>query len=83
MFDRVLNTSLCYVMLCIPYLQPNHKNRLQKTNKYRPIDATLTPGDQMWSFVAAAVAVVTTYPHEAEVTTTTTTTETKNNTVQV
>ena len=29
------------------YLRSTHKNSLPKTNKYRLIDATLTPGDQI------------------------------------
>ena len=52
----------------------------KKTNKYRLIDATLTPGDQMRS-PAAAVAAATTYSVEVQATTTTATT--KNNTVPV
>ena len=40
---------LCYVMLCIIYLKSTHKNRLQKTNKYRLIDAKLTPGPLLLS----------------------------------
>ena len=45
-FPQIL-VILCYVMLCILYLKLTHKNTLQKTNEYRLIDATLTPGDQM------------------------------------
>ena len=52
---------LCYVMLCILYLKLTHKNTLQKTNEYRLIDATLTPGDQMWSLAVVAAAAATTY----------------------
>ena len=64
---------LCYVMLCmlcILYL---------KANKYGLIDATLTPGDQMWSL--AAVVTATTYSDEVQATTTTA--ATKNNIVPV
>ena len=71
--------KLCYVMLCILYLKSMHKIVYnKKTNKYRLIDATLTPGDQMWSL--AAVAAATTYSDEVQATTTATT---KNNTVPV
>ena len=41
----------------------------KKTNKYRLIDATLTPGEQMWSL--AAVVVAATYSDEVQATTTT------------
>ena len=51
----------------------------KKTNKYWLIDATLTPGDQMWCL--AAVVAATTYSDEVQATTTTATT--KNNTVPV
>ena len=37
----------------------------KKTNKYRLIDATLTPGDQMWCLVAIAAAA-TTYSDEVQ-----------------
>ena len=65
-------------MLCILYLKLLHKKSLYKTNKYQLIDATLTPGDQMWCPAAAVSA--TTYSDEVQATTTTATT--KNNTVQ-
>ena len=55
---------LCYIMLCILYLKSTHKNSLQKTNKYRLIDATLTPGDQVWSLAVVATAAATTYSDE-------------------
>ena len=51
-------------MLCILYLRSTHKNSLQKTNKYRLIEATLTPGDQIWSLVTVATATATTYSDE-------------------
>ena len=39
---------LCYVMLCILYLKSMYKVVYnKKTNKYRLIDATLTPEDQI------------------------------------
>ena len=39
---------LCYVMLRILYLKSMHKIVYnKKANKYRLIDATLTPGDQL------------------------------------
>ena len=39
---------VCYVMLCILYLKSMHEIVYnKKTNKYRLIDATLTPGDQI------------------------------------
>ena len=50
-----------------------------KNNKYWLIDATLTPGDQMWS-LAAAVAAITCSDEVQAITTTATT---KNNTVLV
>ena len=59
-------------MLCILYLKSTHKNSLQKTNKYRLIDATLTPGDQVLSFAVVAIAAATTYSDEVCATTTTT-----------
>ena len=55
---------LCYVMLCILYLKSTHKNSLQKTNKYRLIDATLTPGDQVWSLAVVTTTAATTYSDE-------------------
>ena len=51
-------------MLCILYLKSTHKNGLQKTNKYRLIDATLTPGDQVWSLGVVATAAATAYSDE-------------------
>ena len=42
----------------------------KKTNKYWLIDATLTPGDQMWCLVAVVAA--TTYSDEVQVTKTAT-----------
>ena len=61
-------------MLYILYLKSMHKIvSKKKTNKYRLIDATLTPGDQMWCL--ADVAAATTYSDEVQATT-------KNNTVQ-
>ena len=71
---------LCYFMLCIRYLKSMHKIVYNKKHKYRLIDATLTPRDQMWSL--AAVVAATTYSDEVQATTTTSTT-TKNNTVLV
>ena len=50
-----------YVMLSILYLKSNHKNSLQKTNKYQLIDAKLTSGDQVWFFAVVATDVATTY----------------------
>ena len=49
----LLTLSICgtieeiYVMLCILYLKSTHKNSLWKTNKYRLIDASLIPEDQI------------------------------------
>ena len=54
----------CYVMLCILYLKSTHKNSLQKTNEYRLIGATLTPGDQVWSLVVVTTTAATTYSDE-------------------
>ena len=51
-------------MLCILYLKSTHKNSLQKTNKYRLIDAILTPGDQVWSLAVVTTTVATTYSDE-------------------
>ena len=51
-------------MLCIVYLKSTHKNSLQKPNKYRLIDATLTPEDQVWSLAVVATATATTYSDE-------------------
>ena len=48
-------------MLSILYLKSNHKNSLQKTNKYQLIDAKLTSGDQVWFFAVVATDVATTY----------------------
>ena len=39
----------------------------KKTNKYRLIDATLTPGDQIWCL--AAVVSAATYSDEVQATT--------------
>ena len=64
-------------MLCILYLKSTRKNSLQKTNKYRLIDPTLTPGDQAWSLAVVATAAAITYSDEVEATTT------KNSTVLV
>ena len=50
-----------YVMLCILYLKSTHENSLQKNSKYWLIDATLTPGDQVWSLAGVTTAVATTY----------------------
>ena len=70
---------LCYVMLCILYLKSMHKVVYnKKTNKYRLIDATLTPEDQIWCL--AAVVAAATYSDEVQATTTATTI---NNTVPV
>ena len=44
----------------------------RKANKYRLIDATLTPGDQIWCL--AAVVAAATYSDEGQATTTTSTT---------
>ena len=67
-------------MLCLLYLKSMHKIVYnKKTNKYRLIDATLTPGDQMWCL--AAVTAATTYSDEVQATITTA--ATKNSTVQV
>ena len=41
-----------------------HRNSLQKTNKYRLIDATLIPGNQVWSLVVVSIAAATTYSEE-------------------
>ena len=51
-------------MLCILYLKSTHKNSLQKTNKYRLIDAKLTPGDQVWFLAVVATDAATTYSDE-------------------
>ena len=59
---ETLHVTLC--MLCILYLKSTHKNGLQKTNKYRLIDATLTPGDQVWSLPVVATAAATAYSDE-------------------
>ena len=48
------NIILCYVMLCILY-------NLQKTNKYRLIDVTLTPEDQVWPLAVVTTAAATAY----------------------
>ena len=75
---------LCYVMLRILYLKSMHKIVYnKKANKYRLIDATLTPGDQMWCLAVLmwCLAAATTYSDEVQATTTTATT--KNNTVPV
>ena len=69
---------LCYVMLCILYLKWCIKFII-KTNKYWLIDASRTPGDQMWCL--AAVIAAATYSDEVQATATTATT--KNNAVQV
>ena len=67
-------------MLCILYLKSMDKIVYnKKTNKYRLIDATLTPGDQIW-WLAAVVAPAT-YSDKVQATTTTATTI--NNTVPV
>ena len=67
-------------MLCILYLKSMDKIVYnKKTNKYRLIDATLTPGDQIW-WLAAVVALAT-YSDKVQATTTTATTI--NNTVPV
>ena len=68
-------------MLCILYLKQTHKNSLQKINEYRLIDATLTPGDQVWSLAVVATAAATTYSDEVYATAITTTT--KDSTVLV
>ena len=60
----VQSSDVCYVMLCILYLKSTHKNSLQKTNKYRLIDATLTPGDQVWSLAVVTTTAATTYSDE-------------------
>ena len=71
---------VCYVMLCILYLKSMHEIVYnKKTNKYWLIDATLTPGDQIWCL--AAVVAAATYSDEVQATTTTATTI--NNTVPV
>ena len=59
---ETIHVTLC--MLCILYLKSTHKNGLQKTNKYRLIDATLTPGDQVWSLPVVATAAATAYSDE-------------------
>ena len=51
-------------MSCILYLKSTHKISSYKTNKYRLIDVPLTPGDQICSLVAVAVAAATTYSDE-------------------
>ena len=55
---------LCYVMFCILYLKSAHENSLQKINKYRVIDATLTPGDQVWFLAVVTTTAGTTYSDE-------------------
>ena len=55
---------LSVFLLCILYLKSTHKNSLRKTNNYRLIDATLTPGDQVWSVAAVATDAATTYSDE-------------------
>ena len=68
-------------MLCSLYLKSMHKIVYnKKTNKYRLIDATLTPGDQIWC-LAAAIATAATYSDEVQATATTATTI--NDTVSV
>ena len=55
-------------MLCILYLKSMDKIVYnKKTNKYRLIDATLTPGDQIWWL--AAVVAAPTYSDEVQATT--------------
>ena len=67
-----------YVMLCILYLKSIHKIVYnKKTNKYRLINATLTPGDQI-----GCLPVVATATTSDDVQATTTTATTKNNTIQ-
>ena len=51
-------------MLCILFLKSTHKNSLQKSNKYRLIDATFTPGDQVWFLAVVATDAATTYSDE-------------------
>ena len=68
-------------MLCILYLKSTHKSSLQKTNKYRLTDATLTLGDQVWCLAVVATAAATTYSDDVQAATTTTTS--KNSTVLV
>ena len=59
-------------MLCILYLKSMDKIVYnKKTNKYRLIDATLTPGDQIWCLAAAVAAA--TYSDEVQATTAATT----------
>ena len=70
---------LCYVMLCIFYLKSIHKIVYNEKLINSLVDATLTPGDQMWCL--DVVAAATTYSDEVQAATTTATT--KNNTVQV
>ena len=70
---------VCYVMLCIFYLKSIHKIVYNEKLINSLVDATLTPGDQMWCL--AVVAAATTYSDEVQAATTTATT--KNNTVQV
>ena len=61
------------MLLCILYLKLMHKIIYnKKTNKYRLINATLTPGDQTWCL--AAVVAAATYSDEVQVTATTATT---------
>ena len=80
MIEHCFEGFLGYVMLCILFLKSIQKIVYnKKTNKYWLIDATLTPGDQMWCL--AAFAAATTYSDEVQTTATTATT--KNNTVQV
>ena len=52
------------MLLCILFLKSTHKNSLQKTNKYRLFDATLTPEDQIWSLTVVTTATATTYSDE-------------------
>ena len=51
-------------MFCILHLKSTHKNSLQKINKYRVIDATLTPGDQVWFLAVVTTTAATTYSDE-------------------
>ena len=79
--NNILNYLIyvCYVMLCILYWTSMHKIVYnKKTNKYQLIDATITPGDQIWCL--AAVVAAATYSDEVQATTTATTI---NNTVPV
>ena len=51
-------------MLYILFLKSTHKKNLQKSNKYRLIDATLTLGNQVLSLTAVTPTAVATHSDE-------------------